>query len=139
VIQYLIGAILLLTPSEQLVEAGRNLQVRSIMTGQPHPVLQGEAEVQAACQAKIHQQGHFWWEQRYARFRPQIPECHTFSEVVNESWPGQSQEEAAQEMYRSWEKSRGHWLAVNGSCQYYGYSMCLGDDGVWYAAAIFAE
>ena len=46
--QYLIGVILLLTPSEQLVEVGRNLQVHSIMTGQPHPTLQGEAEVQAA-------------------------------------------------------------------------------------------
>ena len=46
--QYLIGVILLLTPSEQLVEVGRHLQVRPIMTGQPHPTLQGEAEVQAA-------------------------------------------------------------------------------------------
>ena len=138
-LQYLVGAILLLTPSEQLIDVGRNLQVRSIMTGQQHPVLQAEAEAQAAYQAKIQWQGHFWWDQRYARLWPQIPECHTFSEVVNESWPGQSQEAAANEMYRSWKLSAGHWSAINGTCRYYGYAMCLGNDGVWYACAIFAE
>ena len=139
--RYILILILLavLTPSEQLVEIGRELQVRSILTGQPHPVLQTEAEAHAAYQAKIQRQGHFWWEHRYARFRPQLPDCHTFSEVVNESWPGQDQESAAKEMYRSWKLSPGHWSAVNGPCRYYGYAMCLGDNGVWYACGIFAE
>ena len=139
-LQFLIGVILLLTPNEQLVDVGRNLQVRSIMTGQQHPVLQAEAEAQAAYQAKIQRQGHFGWDQiRYPRIRPQIPECSTFSEVVNESWPGQSQEAAAKEMYRSWKLSAGHWSAVNGPCRYYGYAMSLSDNGVWYACAIFAD
>jgi hypothetical protein len=128
-----------LAPSEQLIEVGRNLAVRSILTGQLYPVLQAEAEAHAAYQAKIQRQGHFWWEHRYARFRPRLPECHTFSEVVNESWPGQDQESAAKEMYRSWKLSPGHWSAVNGPCRYYGYAMCLGDNGVWYAAAIVGQ
>ena len=81
--------LLALSPADTLVETGRQLQVRSIVTGQPHPVLQAEAETQAAYQARIHRQGHFWWDQiRYPRIRPQIPECSTFSEVVNESLPG---------------------------------------------------
>ena len=41
--------------------------------------------------------------------------------------------------YRSWKLSPGHWSAVNGRCRYYGYAMCLGDNGVWYACGIFAE
>ena len=139
--RYILALILLtvLAPSEQLVEIGHELQVRSILTGQPHPVLQAEAEAHAAYQAKIHSQGHYWWNQRYARMRPHIPECHTFSEVVNESWPGQDQEAAAREMYRSWKLSPGHWSAVNGHCRYYGYAMCLGNNGIWYACGIFAE
>jgi hypothetical protein len=129
-----------LSPADSLVEKGRELRVRSIMTGQPHPVLQAEAEAQAAYQAKIHRQGHFWWDKiRYPRIRPQIPECSTFSEVVNESWPGQDQEAAADEMYRSWKKSAGHWSAVDGPCRYYGYAMVLSDNGVWYACGIFAN
>jgi hypothetical protein len=129
-----------LSPNEQLVAVGRALTVRSIMTGKPHPVLQAEAEAQAAYQAKIHRQGHFWWDEiRYPRMRPQIPECHTFSEVVNESWPKQDQVAAAKEMYKSWKKSKGHWSAVDGSCRYYGYAMVLSDNGVWYACGIFAE
>jgi len=132
--------LLALSPADTLVETGRQLQVRSIATGHPHPVLQAEAEAQATYQAKRHRQGHFWWDQiRYPRIRPQIPECDTFSEVVNESWPGRDQEAAAKEMYRSCKLSPGHWSAVNGSCRYYGYSMCLGDNGVWYACGIFAQ
>jgi hypothetical protein len=42
-------------------------------------------------------------------------------------------------MYRSWKLSAGHWSAVNGSCRYYGYAMCLGSNGVWYACGIFAQ
>jgi hypothetical protein len=139
--KYLIAVLLLaMTPNEQLLETGRHLRVRSIMTGQVHPVLQAEAEAHAAYQAQIHRQGHFWWEQlRYPRMRPQIPECHTFAEVVNESWPGQDQEAAAREMYRSWKLSPGHWSAVNGRCRYYGYAMVRGSNGVWYACGIFAE
>lgn len=138
-LQFLVGVILLLTPNEQLIEVGRNLQVRSIMTGQQHPVLQAETEAHAAYQAQVQWQGHQWWERRVARIRPQIPECHTFSEVANESWPGQDQEAAAKEMYRSWKLSPGHWSAVNGRCRYYGYAMVRGANGVWYACGIFAE
>ncbi len=136
---YVIALLLAITPNEQLVEVGRALQVQSIMTGQPHPVLQREAEAHAAYQARIHQQGHQWWDQRYARLRSQIPECHEFSEVANESWLGQDQTAAAHEMYRSWKLSSGHWSAVNGRCRYYGYAMVRGSNGVWYACGIFAE
>ena len=128
-----------LTPNDELVQTGRALQVQSIVTGQPHPILQREAEAHAAYQATIHRQGHQGWNQRYVRLRQQVPECHTFSEVANESWPGQDQTAAAKEMYRSWRLSPGHWSAVNGRCRYYGYAMCLGSNGIWYACGILAE
>jgi hypothetical protein len=126
-----------MTPNEELIAAGKTLRVRSLY-GKPHPVLQREAEAHAAYQARIHQQGHQGWDQRYARLRKQL-QSQEFSEVANESWPGQDQKAAAGEMYRSWRLSPGHWSAVNGTCRYYGYAMCRGTNGVWYACGIFAE
>ncbi len=127
------------TPADSLIERGQLLKVRSIMTGQQHPVLQAEAEAHATYQAKNQRQGHFWWDLRYARMRPQILECHEFAEVVNESWLNQDEQSAANEMYRSWKKSPGHWSAVDGPCVYWGYAMVLGNNGVWYSCAIFAK
>lgn len=69
----------------------------------------------------------------------QMPNCHEFREVANESWPGQDVNAAAKEMYRSWRLSPGHWAAVNGRCSYYGYAMVLGRNGIWYACGIFAD
>jgi hypothetical protein len=45
--------------------------------------------------------------------------------------------DAAREMYRSWRLSSGHWSAVNGRCDYYGYAMRRGANGTWYACGIF--
>lgn len=137
--QALILALVLgMTPNEQLIEAGRDLQVQSIMTGQPHPDLQKMAEEVASYQASIRWQYHWGWDERFVKLQGMFPGM-LCKEVVNESWPGQDQKAAAGEMYRSWEKSSGHWSGVNGSCKYYGYAMRLGKNGVWYACGIFAQ
>jgi hypothetical protein len=104
-----------------------------------HQVLQRAAEEHAVYQASVHTQGHQGWDARVAELRRQMPDCHTFKEVANESWPGQDTVAAAYEMYRSWRLSVRHWSAVNGRCRYYGYSMRRGSKGVWYACGIFAE
>ena len=129
-----------LAPSDaRLVAEGQRWYVQSIATGRLHPTLQQAAERHAAYQAQVHVQGHQDWEARVAELRRQMPDCHTFKEVANESWPGQDTNAAAYEMYRSWKLSAGHWSAVNGRCRYYGYAMRLGSNGVWYACGIFAE
>ena len=135
----LLTAVSLVPSDTRLIAEGRNWRVQSIATGQLHPTLQRAAERHAAYQAQVHVQGHQGWEQRVADLRRQMPDCHTFKEVANESWPGQDMNAAAYEMYRSWRLSAGHWSAVNGNCRYYGYAMRLGSNGVWYACAIFAE
>ncbi len=129
-----------LTPADyRLITEGRNWGVQSIATGELHQTLQRAAEDHAAYQASIHVQGHQRWEWRVAELRRQMPDCHTFQEVANESWPGQDMDAAAYEMFRSWRLSAGHWSAVNGRCRYYGYAMRRGSNGVWYACGIFAE
>ena len=129
----------LASSDDRLIAEGRNWGVQSIATGQLHLTLQQAAERHATYQASVHIQGHQGWEWRVAELRRQMPGCHTFKEVANESWPGQDMDAAAYEMFRSWRLSAGHWSAVNGRCRYYGYSMRRGSNGVWYACAIFAE
>ncbi|MGA2059101.1 MAG: hypothetical protein ABSG67_01370 [Thermoguttaceae bacterium] len=126
-------------PTEALIRVGRELGVRSIATGQQHPILQKAAENQAAYQARIHAQGHWNWESRVQQLYREMPDCGEFAEVCNQSWAGQDVESAAHEMYRSWRLSPGHWSAVNGTCDYWGYAMARGSNGIWYATGIFAK
>ena len=129
-----------LAPSDaRLIAEGQRWHVQSIVTGQHHATLQKAAEKHAAYQASVRIQGHQDWETRVAELCRQMPDCHTFKEVANESWPGQDTNAAAYEMYRSWKLSAGHWSAVNGRCRYYGYAMRRGSNGTWYACGLFAE
>lgn len=126
------------TPNQILLATGRQWGVLSIRTGKPHPTLQRAAEAHAAYQARVQVQGHQNWDTRVVDLQRKMPDCSEFKEVANESWPSQDVKAAANEMYRSWKLSPGHWSAVNGRCNYYGYAMCRGSNGTWYAAAIFA-
>jgi hypothetical protein len=127
------------TPDDVLLQAGRDIKVRSILTGRRHPVLQKMAEEQAAYQARIQKQGHWNWKQRVKVLYRDMPDCGAFGECVAESWKNQSTEDAAKEMYHSWKQSPEHWKAINGRCDYYGYAMAKGRNGVWYSCALFGH
>lgn len=127
-----------LTPNQILLDMGRQWTVQSVRTGKPHSTLQKAAEAHAAYQARVQTQGHQDWETRVIDLQRKMP-GYVFTEVANESWPGQDVKAAANEMYRSWRLSSGHWAAVNGRCNYYGYAMCRGANDTWYACGIFAK
>ena len=127
------------TPNTILIQTGRDIGVLSLRTGVQHPVLQAMAEEHAEFQARVQQQSHRDWGQRVLLLRQRMPNCNEFAEVVNESWPGQDVNAAAKEMYASWKKSPGHWSCVNGRCNYWGYTMVRGKNGVWYACGEFAK
>lgn len=125
---------------ELLVNAGRRRGVLSLTTGKQNMILQKAAQAQARYQAKHQTQGHQNWStSRFEQLRKQLPECKPPCEVCAESWPWNNMHEAADEMYRSWKQSPGHWAAVNGRCDYWGYAMVLGSNGIWYATGIFAS
>ena len=136
-ITVLVTMIILAPSDKKLYNVGAELRVRSIQTGEIHPEFQKLAEEHAANQARLQHQGHFGWEQRVAILKKKVPEVHEWKEVVGESHPNQDMDTAAREMYRSWRLSREHWAAVNGYCNYYGCSMRLGTNNVWYACIIF--
>lgn len=133
----IVTAIILLPSDKKLIDVGRQQRVQSILTGQLHPDVQKMAERHATHQARVQVQGHQGWEQRVVELQRLVPEVREWKEVANESWRGQDMNAAAHEMYRSWRLSSGHWSAVNGHCNYYGYSMRLGANGTWYACGIF--
>jgi len=125
---------------EFLVAAGRRISVKSLLTGKPHPVLQAMAAKHALYQAKQGIQGHQLWDARVKTLFRDMPHCTDFAEVANESWPNDSPEKAADEMYHSWKQSPGHWAAVDGKCAFYGYAMCYNaGKRVWYACGVFAQ
>lgn len=126
-------------PNHLLIAAGRAIGVRSLL-GTQHEILQAMASDHARYQASVGKQGHQGWSRRYKQLADLMPECSEFKEVCAESWDWNTMEEAAPEMYKSWRQSPGHWSAVNGACDFYGYAMALNEkQNVWYACGIFAN
>lgn len=130
-------AVLQESSESALIEAGRRWGVLSLRTGQQHPALQAAAEQHAQYQANVGVQGHQGFDQR---FRQLSWVGGNLREVANESWPGQDEQAAANEMYNSWRQSSGHWSAVNGRCRWYGYSMAYRPQNrTFYACGLFAD
>lgn len=105
--------------------------------GRFHPVLAAEAQSHSTYQARIRLQGHHSWESRFHRINARIGDGLA-TEVVAESWGGESLVEAAIECVRSWRQSPGHWGAVRAAHRDFGYDIRRGGNGVWYATGIFS-
>lgn len=107
--------------------------------GNLSPLLASEAESHCRHQASINLQGHHDWDRRFQSINSRLGTGMTSREVCAESWPGQHLVEAAIECVHSWRQSSGHWQAVSGKHDAYGFDMKLGTRGVWYATGIFGD
>lgn len=129
-----------LDPNRLLIDAGRAIGVRSILSGTQHDILQVLASTHAGYQAQVGKQGHQGWDSRYKTLAYAMPECSEFKEVCAQSWDWNTMQEAAPEMFNSWRQSPGHWSAVNGRCSFWAYAMSLNEkQNIWYACGIFAN
>jgi hypothetical protein len=103
--------------------------------GEASEYLLEEARQQAEYQAQSGVQGHQHWGSRFqrivGRMRGGAPR-----EICAESWQGQNLVEAAVECVRSWRTSAGHWSAIRGRNQFYGFDIKRGKNGIWYATGI---
>ncbi len=131
-----------LTDNQLVMMAGRKYRhkggvgVKSLRTGQWNRVLQAAAQEHAAYQARVQVQEHQGWSRRVIEIANKLPEYKGFAEICAESWPENSRDEAATELFYSWERSPGHWSVANGRCDIWGYAMAKGRNGIWYGCGI---
>ena len=123
-----------------LIFAVRTHPERPASTNGPlDPYLAAEAENHSRHQARIRLQGHHQWTSRFHRINGRLGTGLLASEVCAESWPGEGLVEAAIECVRCWRSSSGHWGAVRGENNAWGYDMKRGSNGIWYATGIFGR
>jgi len=103
------------------------------------PVLAEEAERHSLRQAQMRVQGHHSWESRFHQINARLGQGMRATEVVAESWPGETLVEAAEECVRSWRQSSGHWSAVSRPHRAWAYDMKRGQNGIWYGTGIFGR
>jgi len=127
-----------MTPNQRLMVTGRSLGVKSITSGRWHAILQSMAQRHAGYQARVHQIGHQNWDARFQELVGKMP-GYRFAEVCAMSWRNQGEQDAADEIFKSWRASPGHWSTVNGTCVFWGYAMSRGTDGIWYGTGIVAQ
>lgn len=124
-------------PDSSLVAAGKQLDVACLKSANSL-VLQAMAQRHAEYQASRGEQGHQRWDERVKELYAKLPGFSEFSEVCAESWPDQSLDDAAEEMYKSWRQSPHHWAAVTAPNDGWGMSMAYCDRRrVWYACGVF--
>ena len=105
--------------------------------GRLSPILVEEAQSHSRYQARIRLQGHHNWENRFHRINTRLSNGLIACEVCAESWPGEGLLQGAIECVRCWRLSSGHWSAVRGYHNCYGYDIERGSNGIWYATGIF--
>jgi hypothetical protein len=107
--------------------------------GHPDNGLFDEAREHSHYQARIRNQGHHHWGQRFQRIVGRLPFGLKAKEVVAESWPNEGLVDAAVDCVDCWRQSSGHWSAVRSDQQRYGYDIKRGDNGIWYATGLFGD
>jgi hypothetical protein len=107
--------------------------------GHPDNGLFDEAREHSHYQARIRNQGHHHWGQRFQRIVGKLPFGLRAKEVVAESWPGEGLVDAAVDCVDCWRQSSGHWSAVRSDQKHYGYDIKRGDNGIWYATGLFGD
>jgi hypothetical protein len=84
--------------------------------------------------------GHQNFQQRWDTIRSILGV--NASEIAAETWDRQkddSLEAVADEMFRCWRQSPGHWRVASVKHTYFGGDMAQGEDGIWYSCMIGAD
>ncbi len=126
--------------AQALIDAGHAYPA-AVVESEQHPFLMQLAQEHAEYMARARRQDHQGWDGRNGRFQRVLAKFGQVQtqEICNESWRGQSLEDAAHEMWRSWQLSEGHWSVASKRHRLAGFGMALGRSGVWYACVVVVD
>lgn len=127
-------------PHEGLIAAGKTYPGAQVCDSEENEALMIMAQTHAAYMARVCQQGHQGFQERFDGIRAATG--LSAAEICAESWPWQTEEppEAlGREMFKCWAQSPGHWRVAAASHRFYGAGMAKGRNGIWYACILVAD
>lgn len=104
-----------------------------------HAATLEHAEAHSGRQASMGNQHHADLIGAMGRIGPRVGGVGGASEVVAESWGGESMLEACYSCVDAWRHSAGHWGAIMSSHRYFAYDIALSRNSKWYATGIFMD
>lgn len=126
--------------SAYLISASLPIKAVKCFEGERNELLMRLAAEHTASMCKRDRQDHRNFQTRYNTIQKQL-QCHA-TEVCCESWPwNEEPQDAAADMFESWEKSEGHWGIIIRKHDFFGCAMqrCEGGMKVWYATILVAD
>ena len=130
-----------MSPSEALIEAGLRFPGAHICESKKHPLLMQLCSEHSQYMADHHKQGHQNFSERYDTIS-KILKCNA-SEICAESWDRQKDDPLpviADEMFKCWKSSSGHWKIASQKHTFFGGDMCQNkENGVWYSCMLVAD
>jgi len=131
----LLFVILAITPIDAMIEVGKQYPV---MQSKQDSVLMQFAQAHSEHQARIRLQGHHRWESR--KYKIQNIVGGNVEEICAESWYWNiTPRDVANDMYKSWSQSPGHWSVVIQKHKAYGVGIAKGRNGIWYATILVKD
>jgi len=130
-----------MTNSEYLIEAGKIFPGVKVCESPNHPLLMDLAQKHSQYMAKVQRLGHQNFQSRYELIKDMLD--MGASEIAAMSWFDDPQDlslnKVAEEMYKSWRSSAGHWKVASVKHAFAGYGMEKGLNGIWYSTILTAD
>lgn len=124
------------TTDQALIQAARGFPGAHCCDGEIHACVQQVATEAAQSQADAGRCYHFDLDGRYQRLWAEFGMSAHLNEIAASGHilRTDTPEEAAEEMFRSWNLSPGHWAVASRKHTWYGAAMRQGANGVFYGA-----
>jgi len=130
-----------MTPSEALIEAGLRFEGAHICESQPHPLLMQLCSSHTQYMVDYKQLGHQNFQERWDTINRILGV--SAAEIAAQTWDRQRNdtlEAVADEMFKCWRQSTGHWRIASVKHKFFGGDMCQNEEnGIWYSCMIGAD
>ncbi|MCK9569138.1 hypothetical protein M0R72_09365 [Candidatus Pacearchaeota archaeon] len=130
--------------AQALIDAGKKFAGCKACNSEQHELLQRLATEHAVYMATRNRLGHDGFNKRYQQIQNELG--LSASEIAAESWPIEGTEslaDIANQMFKAWKYSSGHWKIASKQHKYFGAEMLRGKTKrkrtIWYAVILVAD